>query len=154
MKNTLYLKKISFISILLLSIFTSCNNQNLKNTTIEEIVIDIRPESFPYAIFKDSIYEKKVIVSNYFGSLYDSVDINNYFVKIYYNGKDSLISFWGGITEEMSFNKAKYYWTSDSSINMTLFNTNNKNEKLIFLTGSMDGKSGRHGIRSSSISEK
>tara|TARA_B100001173_G_C15903231_1_gene510812 strand:+ start:549 stop:917 length:369 start_codon:yes stop_codon:yes gene_type:complete len=120
---------------------------------MEEIVIDIRPESFSYAISKDSIYDKKVLVSNYFGSLYDSVDINNYFVKIFYNGKDSLISFWGGITEEMSFNKAKYYWTSDSSINMTLFNTNNKNEKLIFLTGSMDGKSGRHGIRQTSSSE-
>ena len=53
----------------------------------------------------------------------------------------------------MSFNKGKYYWTSDSSINITLFNTNNKNEKLLFFTGSMDGKSGEHGIIQTSSSE-
>ena len=153
MKNTLYLKKISFILLLLLCIFISCNNQNLKNKTIEEIVVDIRPDTFLYDISKDSIYDKKVLVSNYFGSLYDSVEENHYFVQIFYNGKDSLISFWGGIIEEMSFNKGKYYWNSDSSINMTLFHNNNKNEKLLFFTGSMDGKSGEHGIRQTSSSE-
>lgn len=128
-------------------IFISCNNHNLKTEPIEEIVVDIRPDSIFYDIAKDSIYNKKVLVSNYFGSFSDGEDKNNYLVKIFYNGNTSLISFSGWVSEEMSFNKAKYYWTSDSSINMTLFNTNNIDEKLIYLTGSMDGKTGSHGYR-------
>ena len=101
---------------------------------------------------KDSIFDKKVIVKNISGlfeednisGLFEE-DKNYYMVEIVYTGNDSLISFWGGFIEELNFNKASYYWTSDSSINMTLFNTNNKDERLIFLAGSKDGKGGVNG---------
>ena len=153
------------------SVFISCNNQDLTKEPINEIIIDVIPDSIfrstkepineiiidviPDSILrsvnKDSIFDKKVLVKNISG-LYNisglhEEDKNTYMVEIVYTGNDSLISFWGGFYEELNFNKASYYWTSDSSINMTLFNTNNKDEKLIYLAGSKDGKSGINGYQ-------
>ena len=147
------------------SVFISCNNQDLTKEPINEIIIDVIPDSIfrstkepineiiidviPDSILrsvnKDSIFDKKVLVKNISG-LFEE-DKNYYMVEIVYTGNDSLISFWGGFIEELNFNKASYYWTSDSSINMTLFNTNNKDEKLIYLAGSKDGKSGINGYQ-------
>jgi hypothetical protein len=126
-------------------VFISCNNQDLTKESINEIIVDVIPDSVFQSVHKDSIFDKKVRVSNMFG-LFEE-DKNSYWVQICYNGNDSLISFFGGFSEELNFNKASYYWTSDSSINMTLFNTNNKDERLIFLAGSMDGKSGINGYQ-------
>ena len=125
------------------SVFISCNNQDLTKEPINEIIIDVIPDSILRSVNKDSIFDKKVLVKNISG-LFEE-DKNYYIVKIVYTGNDSLISFSGGFIEELNFNKASYYWTSDSSINMTLFNTNNKDERLIFLAGSKDGKSGVNG---------
>ena len=125
------------------SVFISCNNQDLTKEPINEIIIDVIPDSIFRSVNKDSIFDKKVIVKNISG-LFEE-DKNYYMVEIVYTGNDSLISFWGGFIEELNFNKASYYWTSDSSINMTLFNTNNKDERLIFLAGSKDGKGGVNG---------
>ena len=127
------------------SIFISCNNQDLTKEPINEIIIDVIPDSILRSVNKDSIFDKKVLVKNISG-LYEE-DKNTYMVEIVYTGNDSLISFWGGFSEALNFNKASYYWTSDSSINMTLFNTNNKDERLIFLAGSKDGKSGLNGYQ-------
>mgnify|MGYP001180262523 FL=1 len=134
------------------SVFISCNNQDLTKEPINEIIIDVIPDSIFRSVNKDSIFDKKVIVKNISGlfeednisGLFEE-DKNYYMVEIVYTGNDSLISFWGGFIEELNFNKASYYWTSDSSINMTLFNTNNKDERLIFLAGSKDGKGGVNG---------
>ena len=133
------------------SVFISCNNQDLTKEPINEIIIDVIPDSILRSVNKDSIFDKKVLVKNIPG-LYNisglhEEDKNTYMVEIVYTGNDSLISFWGGFYEELNFNKASYYWTSDSSINMTLFNTNNKDEKLIYLAGSKDGKSGINGYQ-------
>ena len=133
------------------SVFISCNNQDLTKEPINEIIIDVIPDSILRSVNKDSIFDKKVLVKNIPG-LYNisglhEEDKNTYMVEIVYTGNDSLISFWGGFSEELNFNKASYYWTSDSSINMTLFNTNNKDEKLIYLAGSKDGKSGLNGYQ-------
>ena len=136
------------------SVFISCNNQDLTKEPINEIIIDVIPDSIFRSVNKDSIFDKKVIVKNISGlfeednisGLFEE-DKNYYMVEIVYTGNDSLISFWGGFIEELNFNKASYYWTSDSSINMTLFNTNNKDERLIFLAGSKDGKSGINGYQ-------
>tara|TARA_B100000768_G_C11052356_1_gene278913 strand:+ start:156 stop:608 length:453 start_codon:yes stop_codon:yes gene_type:complete len=136
------------------SVFISCNNQDLTKEPINEIIIDVIPDSIFRSVNKDSIFDKKVIVKNISGlfeednisGLFEE-DKNYYMVEIVYTGNDSLISFWGGFIEELNFNKASYYWTSDSSINMTLFNTNNKDERLIYLAGSKDGKSGINGYQ-------
>ena len=125
------------------SVFISCNNQDLTKEPINEIIIDVIPDSIFRSVNKDSIFDKKVLVKNISG-LFEE-DKNYYMVEIVYTGNDSLISFSGGFIEELNFNKASYYWTSDSSINMTLFNTNNKDERLIFLAGSKDGRGGVNG---------
>jgi len=126
---------------LLLLISSSCNF--ISYNEHDEVFIDIRTDSNPYDALKDSIFNKQVLVTN-------NIDLfelgkNVYIVKMYYQGPDSLMSFWGGFVEENEFNKAKYHWTSDSSINMTLFNTTNDSSKVVFLRGSMDGKGGHNG---------
>ena len=131
--------------LITVSVFISCNNQDLTKEPINEIIIDVIPDSIFRSVNKDSIFDKKVLVSNISG-LFEE-DKHSYMVQIVYTGNDSLISFWGGFSEEFNFNKAKYYWTSDSSINMTLFNSNSIEERLIYLAGSKDGKSGINGYQ-------
>jgi len=127
--------------LLFILICSSCNYT--PSNEHEEVFIDIRTETNSDDALKDSIFNKQVIVTN-------NIDLfelgkNVYIVKMYYQGPDSLMSFWGGFVEEDEFNKAKYHWTSDSSINMTLFNTTNDSSKVVFLRGSMDGKGGHNG---------
>ncbi|MAJ98294.1 MAG: hypothetical protein CBE48_003225 [Flavobacteriales bacterium TMED288] len=123
-------------------ILFSC--QNKPSNDSNEITIDIQIDSLFLNETPDSIFDKKVSVWNMFNFL--DLNKNVYNVKINYQGNDSLISFMGGFVEEDIFDKAKYQWNSDSSIIMTLFNSKNGVSKNIFLTGTMDGKSGRNGI--------
>ena len=121
-------------------ILVSCQNKSSNHSN--EITIDIQTDSLINQK-TDSIFDKKVSVSNMFN--FWDLNKNVYTVKINYQGNDSIISFMGGFVEEDIFDKAKYQWYSDSSITMTLFNSKNGISKNIFLTGTMDGKSGHSG---------
>ena len=127
--------------LLFLLALSSCHNK--PSSELHEITIDIKTDSIYATSQNDSIFDKQVIVKNYFNLLDDSNNI--YMVQLYFQGTDSLIGFGGGFSEKSEFNKARYHWTSDSSINMTLFNTENDSSKAVFLIGSMDGKTGRNG---------
>ena len=126
-----------------LFLFALYSCQNNPASELHEITIDIKTDSIYATSQNDSIFDKQVIVKNYFNLLDDSNNI--YMVQLYFQGPDSLISFWGGFSEKSECNKARYHWTSDSSINMTLFNAENDSSKAVFLIGSMDGKTGRNG---------
>ena len=129
-----------YIFLFLLAL-SSCHNK--PSSELHEITIDIKTDSIYATNPNDSIFDKQVIVKNNFNLFEDSNNI--YMVQLYFQGPDSLISFWGGFVEKSEFNKARYHWTSDSSINMTLFNTENDSSKAVFLIGSMDGKTGSNG---------
>lgn len=107
------------------------------------MTVDIKNDSIYATSQSDSIFDKQVIVKNYFNLLGDSNNL--YMVHLYFQGTYSLITLGGGFSEKSEFNKARYHWTSDSSINMTLFNTENDSSKAVFLIGSMDGKTGHSG---------
>jgi hypothetical protein len=62
-----------------------------------------------------------------------------------YIGNDSTAKYFAGFKLENSFNKAKYSWTSDTSINMTLFSTVNDSTKDVYLNGRKDGRGGQNG---------
>ena len=126
---------------LFLIVLSSCHNK--PSNELHEITIDIKTDSIYATSQNDSIFDKQVTVKNYFNLLDDSSNI--YMVQLYFQGPDSLIRFGGGFSEKSDFNKARYHWTSDSSINMTLFNTENDSSKTVFLVGSMDGKTGING---------
>ena len=128
-----------YIFLFLLALY-SC--QNKPSNELSELTVDIKNDSIYYHQ-NDSIFDKQVIVKNYFNLLDDSN--NTYMVQLYFQGTDSLIGFGGGFSEKSEFNKARYHWTSDSSINMTLFNTENDSSKAVYLSGSMDGETGRNG---------
>ena len=123
-------------------ILVSCQNKNKPSNRSNEITIDIQIDSL-FNEKSDSIFDKQVSVSN--GLDFWNFNKKVYTVKINYQGNDSIISFMGGFVEEDIFDKAKYQWNSDSSITMTLFNLDNSISKNIFLTGTMDGKSGHSG---------
>ena len=123
-------------------ILVSCQNENKPSNRSNEITIDIQIDSF-FNEKPDLIFDKRVSVSN--GLDFWDLDKHVYTVKINYQANDSIISFMGGFVEEHIFDKAKYQWDSDSSITMTLFNSKNGISKNIFLTGTMDGKSGHSG---------
>jgi len=126
-----------------LFVFVLYSCQNYSSNELNEITIEIKTDSIYSTIQNNSIFDKQVIVKNNFDLFGDSN--NTYMVQLYFQGPDSLISFWGGFSEKSEFNMARYNWTSDSSINMTLFNTKDDSSKTIFLISSMDGKTGRHG---------
>lgn len=128
-----------YIFLFLLAL-SSC--QNKPSNEVNEFTIDIKNDSI-YANRNDSGFDKLVSVENIFNLLGDSANL--YMVHLYFQGTDSLIGFSGGFSEKSEFNRARYHWTSDSSINMTLFNTENDSSKSVFLIGSMDGKTGRNG---------
>jgi len=138
----MYICKMYKYVLFLFLIASSCHYN--PSNECKEVFIDIRTGSISNSYQKDSIFDKQVFITNdtAFPGFPGQVI---YFVTIHYYGNDSLISFFGGFSEEINFNKAKYHWTSDSSINMTLFNTNNDSSIAIFLKGSMDGKSGQNG---------
>ena len=121
-------------------ILVSCQNKSSNHSN--EITIDIQIDSL-LTQKTDSIFDKQVYVSN--GLDFWNLNKNVYTVRINYQGNDSIISFVGGFVEEDIFDKAKYQWNSDSSITMTLFNLDNSISKNIYLTGTMDGKSGHSG---------
>ena len=138
MQEKIFMKQfLIFFSLILVS----CQNKSSNHSN--EITIDIQTDSLINQK-TDSIFDKKVSVSNMFNFL--DLNKNVYTVKINYQGNDSLISFVGGFVEEDIFDKARYEWDSDSSIIMTLFNSKNGINKNIYLTGSMDGESGHNGI--------
>ena len=126
---------------LFLLVLSSCHNKT--SNELHEITIDIKTDSIYSTGQNDSIFDKQVTVKNYFNLLDDSNNI--YMVQLYFQGPDSLIRFGGGFSEKSDFNKARYHWTSDSSINMTLFNAENDSSKAVYLIGSMDGKTGING---------
>ena len=126
---------------LFLLVLSSCHNK--PSNELHEVTIDIKTDSIYATSQNDSIFDKQVTVKNYFNLLDDSNNI--YMVQLYFQGPDSLIRFGGGFSEKSDFNKARYHWTSDSSINMTLFNTENDSSKAVYLIGSMDGKTGING---------
>jgi len=128
-----------YIFLFLLAL-SSC--QNKPSNELSEFTVDIKNDSI-YNHQNDSVFDKLVYVKNNFNLLGDSNNL--YMVHLYFQGTDSLIGFGGGFSEQSEFNKARYHWTSDSSINMTLFNTENDSSKAVFLIGSMDGKTGHSG---------
>ena len=126
--------------ILFSLILVSCQIKPTNHSS--EIFIDIQIDSL-FNEKSDSIFDKQVSVSN--GLDFWNLNKNVYNIRINYQGNDSIISFVGGFVEEDIFDKAKYQWNSDSSITMTLFNLDNSISKNIYLTGTMDGKSGHSG---------
>ena len=110
---------------------------------VGDISIEIKTDSVAFNYQEDSIYNKKVFATKI--AEWFEPNKNTYIITMFYEGRDSLISFSGGFSEELDFNFAKYTWTSDSSINITLFGGNNDSSKVVFLRGSMDGSGGQNG---------
>ena len=125
--------------ILLLIVVSSCKESTFSES--EHIVVDITSNSFDENFKKESIKLKDVFVHKSKMADGDSI----YFIGMCYTGNDSLTTFFGGFKGENSFNKAKYYWTSDTSINMTLFNTNTDSTEEVYLRGNKNGKGGQNG---------
>ena len=125
--------------LLLVLIVSSCSEPN--SSVSEEITIDINRNSFADNFVNNTMDDKDVFVHKTEMNNGDSI----YFISMCYIGIDSTAKFHAGFKLENSFNKAKYSWTSDTSINMTLFSTVNDSTKDVYLNGRKDGRGGENG---------
>ena len=126
--------------LLLVLIVSSCSEPN--SSVSEEITIDINRNSFADNFVNSTMDDKDVFVHKTEMNNGDSI----YFISMCYIGNDSTSKFHAGFKLENSFNKAKYSWTSDTSINMTLFSTINDSTKDVYLNGRKDGRGGENGL--------
>ncbi len=126
--------------LLLVLIISSCSEPN--SSVSEEIVIDINSRSFADNFVNSTMSDKDVFAHKTEMNDGDSI----YFISICYLGNDTIAKFHAGFKDENSFNKAKYSWTSDTSINMTLFSTVNDSTKDVYLRGKKDGRGGQSGF--------
>ena len=111
--------------LLLVLIVSSCSEPN--SSISEEITIDINRNSFADNFVNSTMDDKDVFVHKTEMNNGDSI----YFISMCYIGNDSTAKFHAGFKLENSFNKAKYCWTSDTSIYMTLFSTVNDSTKEV-----------------------
>ena len=125
--------------LLLILIVSSCSEPN--SSFSKEITIDINNRSFADKFVNNTMDDKDVFVHKTEMNNSDSI----YFISICYIGNDSTAKFHAGFKLENSFNKAKYSWSSDTSINMTLFSTVSDSTKDVYLSGRKDGKGGKNG---------
>tara|TARA_B100000497_G_C7633804_1_gene380932 strand:- start:413 stop:814 length:402 start_codon:yes stop_codon:yes gene_type:complete len=125
--------------LLLVLIVSSCSEPN--SSVSDEITIDINSSSFADNFVNNTMEDKEVFVRKTEMNNGDSI----YFISMCYIGNDSLTKFHAGFKAENSFNKAKYSWTSDTSLNMTLFSTVNDSTEIVYLRGRKDGRGGQNG---------
>jgi len=115
--------------ILIIPFLSCCNyNQEPKGT-----IIDIHKE-----YKNDSLNNSKdVIVTN---SYFESIGGNAYFVDIYFDSNDTLRSAKIFLGDDNIYNKANYHWVSDTSLHITLYDSEGDSSVSFFAGGTMDGK--------------
>ena len=119
---------------LILIIFIGCSlygcRQELKSNVID--------------IHKDLMYDslnnsKDVFVTNVAFPDWD----NGYLIDMYFNGYDTLVSAKIFIEDDNFYDKANYHWVSDTSINITLYDSEGDSSVTLIAGGTMDGRGSR-----------
>jgi hypothetical protein len=116
---------------LILIIFIGCSlygcRQELKSN-----VIDIHKD-FVY----DSLNNSKDVIVTMHDALFNWD--NGYLVDMYFNGYDTLVSAKVFIQDDTFYDKANYHWVSDTSINITLYDSQGDSSITLIAGGTMDG---------------
>ena len=123
--------KKTLLILLCLPLLYYCSSKN----NLKEIIIDIKQGNY-----NDSIHFNKDVNVIYLQKFWGGDD--GYLVDMYFNGNDTLRNakvFLGTGTEDI-YDKAKYNWITDTSINITLYDSKGDSSVSFYAAGTMDGR--------------
>ena len=116
----------------------SCSENHKKEEKIEksqENIIDIIQDDY-----SDSIHHNKDVNAVYFKEFsVCEVPESSYLIDMYFNGDDTLRNAKIFICEEDIYDEARYNWITDTSINITLYESKGDSSVSLMASGMMDG---------------
>jgi len=122
------MKKLLLI-LLCLPILYHCNS----NKNEKEIIIDIKKDNY-----NDSIHFNKDVNVIFLKEFWFGDDA--YLVDIYFNSSDTLRNAKVSLATEDIYDQARYYWITDTSINITLYDSKGDSSVSFYAAGTMDGR--------------
>ena len=91
-------------------------------------------------IHKDFVYDSLINRKDVFVTNDAFLDWDNgYLIDMYFNGYDTLVSAKIFIEDDNFYDKANYHWVSDTSINITLYDSQGDSSITLIAGGTMDG---------------
>tara|TARA_B110000196_G_scaffold272965_1_gene249151 strand:- start:571 stop:963 length:393 start_codon:yes stop_codon:yes gene_type:complete len=122
------MKKLLLI-LLCLPILYHCNS----NKNEKEIIIDIKKDNY-----NDSIHFNKDVNVIFLKEFWFGDDA--YLVDMYFNSSDTLRNAKVSLATEDIYDQARYYWITDTSINITLYDSKGDSSVSFYAAGTMDGR--------------
>tara|TARA_B110000116_G_scaffold218708_1_gene196332 strand:- start:309 stop:701 length:393 start_codon:yes stop_codon:yes gene_type:complete len=122
------MKKLLLI-LLCLPILYHCNS----NKNEKEIIIDIKKGNY-----NDSINYNKDVNVIFLKEFWFGDDA--YLVDMYFNSSDTLRNAKVSLATEDIYDQARYYWITDTSINITLYDSKGDSSVSFYAAGTMDGR--------------
>jgi hypothetical protein len=122
------MKKLLLI-LLCLPILYHCNS----NKNEKEIIIDIKKDNY-----NDSIHFHKDVNVIFLKEFWFGDDA--YLVDMYFNSSDTLRNAKVSLATEDIYDQARYYWITDTSINITLYDSKGDSSVSFYAAGTMDGR--------------
>jgi hypothetical protein len=122
------MKKLLLI-LLCLPILYHCNS----NKNEKEIIIDIKKGNY-----NDSIHYNKDVNVIFLKEIWLGDDA--YLVEMYFNASDTLRNAKVFLASDDIYDKARYSWKTDTSINITLYDSNGGSRASFYAAGTMDGR--------------
>ncbi len=124
--------------LLCLPLIFSCSENHKEEEKIEmskENIIDIIKDDY-----SDSIHLNKDVNVVYLEEFsVCEVPESSYLIDMYFNGDDTLRNAKIFICEEDIYDKARYNWITDTSINITLYESKGDSSVSLVARGMMDG---------------
>lgn len=115
--------------LLCLPILYHCNSDKAE----KEIIINIKQDNY-----NDSIHYNKDVNVIFLKEIWFGDDA--YLVDMYFNASDTLRNAKVFLATEDIYDKAKYNWITDTSINITLYDSNGDSSVSFYAAGTMDGR--------------
>ena len=125
--------------LLCFSLMFSCSENNVEEENPEkskENIIDIIKGDY-----SDSIHLNKDVNVVYLEefSFFEDKEEGSYLIDMYFNGDDTLRNAKVFLCDEDIYDKAKYNWITDTSINITLYDSKGDSSFSFVARGMMDG---------------